>query len=427
MAAGAGPYLTDVDGNEYVDLVGSWGPMILGHAHPDVVEAVRRTVGGGAVVRHPEREPRCCSPRRSSPGRPVEQVRLVSLRHRGDDVGDPAGPRLHRPRPRRQVRRLLPRPRRLAAGRGRLGRRDARAARHPRRHRRVRRPTPSSCPTTTSPRSRRTFAQHGDQIACVITRGGRGEHGRGAAPGPASTPASPRLCRRRTGRCCPQRRGDDRVPRQPVRLLGPRRQSEGWTPDLMTFGKVMGGGLPAAAFGGRADVMARLAPVGPVYQAGTLSGNPVATAAGLATLRLRPTTCTRTLDARCGPGAAARLARRCRRPACRTSCRRPATCSASSSLTRRDDRDPRLRRRQRVRTAPATPRSSTRCSTRGVYLPPSAFEAWFVSAAHDDAALDRIARRAARAARLPLPPPPRGPRDDGCRRHRSSRPARSSR
>src|SRR6185436_9348372 len=61
---------------------------------------------------------------------------------------------------------------------------------------------------------------------------------------------------------------------------------EGWTPDLMTFGKVMGGGFPAAAFGGRADVMGMLSPEGPVYQAGTLSGNPVATTAGLATLRL---------------------------------------------------------------------------------------------------------------------------------------------
>src|SRR5665811_1096657 len=61
---------------------------------------------------------------------------------------------------------------------------------------------------------------------------------------------------------------------------------EGWRPDLMTFGKVMGGGFPAAAFGGRADVMSRLSPEGPVYQAGTLSGNPVATTAGLATLRL---------------------------------------------------------------------------------------------------------------------------------------------
>src|SRR3546814_9990390 len=61
---------------------------------------------------------------------------------------------------------------------------------------------------------------------------------------------------------------------------------EGWRPDLITFGKVMGGGFPAAAFGGRADVMSRLSPEGPVYQAGTLSGNPIATTAGLATLRL---------------------------------------------------------------------------------------------------------------------------------------------
>ena len=74
-------------------------------------------------------------------------------------------------------------------------------------------------------------------------------------------------------------------------MTGFRVSRSGWfgldavTPDLMTFGKVMGGGLPAAAFGGRADVMAHLAPEGPVYQAGTLAGNPIATAAGLATLR----------------------------------------------------------------------------------------------------------------------------------------------
>ena len=66
--------------------------------------------------------------------------------------------------------------------------------------------------------------------------------------------------------------------------MGTRRRPEGWAPDLFTFGKVIGGGLPVGAFGGRADVMALLAPEGPVYQAGTLSGNPVAVAAGLATL-----------------------------------------------------------------------------------------------------------------------------------------------
>src|ERR1044071_2532552 len=78
---------------------------------------------------------------------------------------------------------------------------------------------------------------------------------------------------------------------------------EGWEPDLMTFGKVMGGGFPAAAFGGRADVMAQLAPSGPVYQAGTLSGNPIATTAGLTTLRLATDDVYAHLDS-----AAARLA-----------------------------------------------------------------------------------------------------------------------
>ena len=72
---------------------------------------------------------------------------------------------------------------------------------------------------------------------------------------------------------------------------------DGVVPDLMTFGKVMGGGFPAAAFGGRADVMAHLAPAGPVYQAGTLSGNPVATAAGLAQLRLLDDAAYATVDA----------------------------------------------------------------------------------------------------------------------------------
>ncbi len=112
-------------------------------------------------------------------------------------------------------------------------------------------------------------------------RGRRRQHGRGRPPRrlqPAARPDRPRP--RRAAR---RRRGDDRVPGLPRRVARPRRRSDA---DLWTYGKVMGGGLPAAAFGGRADIMARLAPAGPVYQAGTLSGNPLACAAGLATLRL---------------------------------------------------------------------------------------------------------------------------------------------
>ena len=125
------------------------------------------------------------------------------------------------------------------------------------------------------------FAAHPGEIACVITEASPGQHGRRAAAARASTRGS------RTP--APQNGAlyiSDEV------MTGFRTSRAGWygidgvRPDLMTFGKVMGGGFPAAAFGGRADVMAHLAPAGPVYQAGTLSGNPVATAAGLAQLRL---------------------------------------------------------------------------------------------------------------------------------------------
>ena len=114
MARGSGPYLYDVDGNEYVDLVCSWGPMILGHAHPGVVDAVSAAVAGGTSFGTPShsRGRAGRGDRRAHAGRPGP-ARVIG--HRGDHVGDPTCPWLHRPRPRGEVRRLLPRPRRLAA------------------------------------------------------------------------------------------------------------------------------------------------------------------------------------------------------------------------------------------------------------------------------------------------------------------------
>ena len=133
---------------------------------------------------------------------------------------------------------------------------------------------------------------------------------------------------------------------------------EGWRPDLMTFGKVMGGGFPAAAFGGRADVMAHLAPEGPVYQAGTLSGNPIATTAGLATLRLADDAVYDHLT-KAGDVIKRPPPRRSRRPACPTSSSRPGPCSPCSSPTGRCATSP----APPPRTPPRSPRSSTRCST----------------------------------------------------------------
>jgi len=156
--------------------------------------------------------------------------------------------------------------------------------------------------------------------------------------------------------------------------------------DLWTYGKVMGGGLPAAAFGGRADIMARLAPAGPVYQAGTLSGNPLACAAGLATLRLADDALYQRLDdtaAVVGKLASDALA----------AAGVPHRLSYAGSMfsiffTDADVVDYDSARTQQV---PAFKAFFHAMLAAGVYLPPSAFESWFVSAALDDAALEHIA------------------------------------
>ncbi len=156
MVSGQGPYLTDADGREYVDLVCSWGPMVLGHAHPAVVDAVadggRRTGLSfgtptiGEIELAEEIIGRVGAGSRAGPA--------GQFGHRGDDERDPAGPRLHRPPAGDQVRRLLSRPRRRAAGRGRLGRRHPRACPTPPASPARRPPRRSCCPTTTWPRSR---------------------------------------------------------------------------------------------------------------------------------------------------------------------------------------------------------------------------------------------------------------------------------
>jgi glutamate-1-semialdehyde 2,1-aminomutase len=167
-------------------------------------------------------------------------------------------------------------------------------------------------------------------------------------------------------------------------------------PDLLTFGKVLGGGLPAAAYGGPAELLRLVAPAGPVYQAGTLSGNPLATAAGLATLalldeaayrhldRLAEALCNGLEEAFADAGVPARVQR--------------AGNLFSVFMTDGEVRDYQAARRQ---DTTAYGRFFHAMLDRGVYLPPSAFEAWFLSTAHGDAEVDQVltaAREAARAA-----------------------------
>ena len=166
---------------------------------------------------------------------------------------------------------------------GRVGRRHAGPAGLTRRHRRAGRRHGRAALQRPRRALEALFAERGGQVAAVITEAAAANMGV-VPPEPGFNAA---ICPAVLGAWRPVRlrRGDDRVPGRPGGALGADGRCEGWAPDLFTFGKVMGGGLPAAAFGGRADVMGMLAPAGPVYQAGTLAGNPIAATCGLATLR----------------------------------------------------------------------------------------------------------------------------------------------
>jgi len=176
--------------------------------------------------------------------------------------------------------------------------------------------------------------------------------------------------------------------------------------DLITFGKVIGGGMPLAALGGRADVMDRLAPQGPVYQAGTLSGNPVAVAAGIATLRAADADVYARIDAAAERliGAVDRALSDAGVPHAIPRAGNLFSVVLGSSETPRDYDHVRAQEVWRY------PPFFHAMLDAGVSLPPSVFEAWFLTAAHDDAALSRIeealpaAARAAASARPPTPP-----------------------
>jgi glutamate-1-semialdehyde 2,1-aminomutase len=239
------------------------------------------------------------------------------------------------------------------------------------------------------------FAEHGDRIACLITEASPGNMGV-VPPAAGFNRFLAETCRTHGALFV----SDEvmtgfRVSRSGQ--WGLDGALEGWRPDLVTFGKVMGGGFPAAAFGGRADVMSQLSPEGPVYQAGTLSGNPVATSAGLATLRLATDEVYAHIDK-------ASLVVQEAVAAALTEAGVPHVVQAGGNMfsvffvedgvTSVPD------------FAAATAQRTDRYRAffhamleQGVYLPPSGFEAWFLSAAHDDRAVEKIVAALPAAAR----------------------------
>jgi glutamate-1-semialdehyde 2,1-aminomutase len=378
MATGRGAYLTDADGREYVDLVCSWGPLILGHAHPAVVAAAQRAVAGGTSFGAPTESEVALAEEIVDRVAPAELVRLVS----SGTEATMSALRLARGYTGRtkvikfagcyhgHVDALL-----ASAGSG------------------VATFALPDTPGVTGAQAQDTivlrynntaaletaFAAHGPTIAAVITEAAPGNMGV-VPPRAGFTARIAELCREHGALFI-----SDEV------LTGFRVSRAGWygiegiTPDLVTFGKVLGGGFPAAAFGGRRDVLAMLAPSGPVYQAGTLSGNPVATAAGLATLRNCTPDVYDHLDrtaALIGQAASAALDKE----------GVPHRLQYAGNLFSvffidADVTDFEVAKRQETHRFAAF---FHRMLDQGVYLPPSAYEAWFVSAAHDDAALDRV-------------------------------------
>src|ERR1700733_11555052 len=236
---------------------------------------------------------------------------------------------------------------------------------------------------------RPVFAEHGTEIACVITEACPANMGV-VPPLAGFNELLAGLCREHGALLIM-----DEV------LTGFRVTSSGWygregvAGDLTTFGKVMGGGLPAAAFGGRAEIMERLAPAGPVYQAGTLSGNPLATAAGLATLRA----CTPEVYAHLDAAAATVGALASAALTDAGVAHRLQQAGSLFSVFLGTEQSVRDFTEARDQSVPAYAAFFHAMLEGGVYLPPSPFEAWFVSAAHDDEAVERI----------PAPPPAAAP------------------
>jgi glutamate-1-semialdehyde 2,1-aminomutase len=364
-----GAYLYDIDGNRYIDYIGSWGPMILGHRHPAVVEALNNAVERGTSYGAPTEAESELAERIIDAVRAVEKVRLVNSGTEatmsairlargftGRDVIIKFAGNYHG-----HVDSLL-----VAAGSSAatLG-------------------TPNS-PGVTAGTAKDTliaeyndvaglekaFAEHGSRIAGVIFEPVVGNMGV-VEPSQKFCEALMRLTLEHGALLiCDEVMTGFRV------RFGGAQEYLGITPDITTMGKIVGGGLPVGAYGGRADIMNHILPAGKVFQAGTLSGNPLATAAGCATPYKRLEALSARLEG--GLRAAAEKAgvthTIARVASMMTLFFAPGPISGWQSASKSNTQ--------------LFARFFWGMIDRGIYLPCSQYEALFVSAAHSEADID---------------------------------------
>lgn len=377
MVRGQGPLVWDVDGNRYIDYVGAFGPLVLGHAHPAVVEAIRTAVeAGGSFGATTVQEIRLAELIRSRMPS-IERIRFVNS---GTEAAMSAL---------RVARAATGRDLVIKFDGGYHGHADSWLVE-----------AGSGVATLSIPSSAGVAAPvaaqtlvatyndlssvaglldtHSGKVAAIIVEP--------VAANMGVVPPAPGFLaglRRLTDRASALLIFDEVITGFRV-APGGAQELFGVRPDLTVLGKIMGGGLPVGAYGGRADLLDLMAPAGPVYQAGTLSGHPVVMAAGEATLLQLTSDVYAAIEAR-----ADRLEEGLRREG--------ASVARVGSLLTLFFRD----------SAPTNFREAKECDTEafstffhrmreaGVLLPPSQFEAWFVSAAHDDAVIDATLNAAA--------------------------------
>jgi len=385
----SGAHVTDVDGKRYIDYVGSWGPMILGHAHPDVIAAVASQIEKGLSFGAPtELETRMAEMVCSL----VPSIDLVRMTSSGTEATMSAL-RLARGYTGRDkvvkfegcyhghVDSLM-----VKAGSGMLT---------------LGEPSSPGVPAALAELTitlryndleqvRETFAAIGDEIACVIVEPVAGNMNC-IPPVPGFLDGLRELCEKHGAVLI-----FDEVMTGFRVSRGGAQELYGVTPDLTALGKIIGGGMPVGAFGGRREIMERISPLGPVYQAGTLSGNPIAMTAGLKTLELIS-----------GAGFHEELSAKAERL---TDGLREQAAAAGIPLS--TNRAGGMFGLFFTDAGPVTNfEQATHCNQdqfkaffhamldRGVYLAPSAFEAGFVSSAHGDAEIDATLDAAADAFR----------------------------